>query len=507
MTGARNGGSLGVWEHSVAKLDTAGDGGGRVLAVLVVALVVMVGAVYAAPVSGPVGLLVVVVGAVGGALLLGSPVLALALLLVTSFARLALNVEFLPAEPMVLVFCGLVVSALLAGSRAKLSFRLGALEAAMAGYLLWNVVSAVMPHDLPAVQPFTNESISLFRFILTGTALPFVAFVVARATFVGERRVRQLMVGLVSFAVYSAFVSVLQFTGPTSLVWPRYIVEDPTYPERAVGVMNQPVVNGLVMVAGFLTAMFMTHDRIAGARRRLVFLVAALACIPGVYMTKTRAVWLAFGVGVVLCAIFARGMRTGFVVTLVAMLLTIGANWATFTSPDRVSGGVGSSGEVDDRLNSIATSLWAIEREPVVGWGIGRFAQVNTEHHKQWEPSTDFRRGYGISSHENELGIATELGLVGLALWLAVVLLMVRRLVVALRVLPAEGLAGRVLGLLAVTVLGTWVVIGFTVDLRFLDFANLLTFTVVGAAVGAADAVSARAAARPAPPTFVGSRA
>jgi O-antigen ligase len=114
---------------------------------------------------------------------------------------------------------------------------------------------------------------------------------------------------------------------------------------------------------------------------------------------------------------------------------------------------------------------------------------VNTHYHQQWSPSTNFIRGYAISSHENELGIATELGLVGLALWLAVLIPLIWCLLKALKRLPVDGLVGRRLGLLAVTVLGAWVVSGLAVDLRFFDFANLLVFLLVGAVLGVADAL------------------
>ncbi|MFC4949911.1 O-antigen ligase family protein [Pseudonocardia sp. GCM10023141] len=456
---------------------------------LVVALVVIVAGVFAAPVSGPLGLIVVVAGGATAALILGSPLAALVMLMITSFLRLALQVGGLPAEPMVLILCAMVVSVLFAVMRGSQQFRFGALEAAMLAYLLWNALSAVVPHALPAVVPGTGETISVFRFILTGTVIPFAGFIVARATLRVESRVRTMMIGLVVVAAYSAVVSILQFTGPDTLVWPRYIVDAPSYPERAVGVVNQPLVNGLIMVAGFVTAMFLAQHRSLRLPVRLLVLLAALLCLPGIYLTKTRAAWLVFGLGVVLCAVFARRARPGFVVTLLAAAVFIGANWATFTSSDREAGGVGSAGEVDDRLNTAATSFWAIEQEPLAGWGIGRFTQVNTTYHKQWEPNIDFRRGYSISSHENELGIAAELGLVGLALWLLVLVLLFRKLLVSVRRLPVHGLAGRALGLVALTVFGTWVVSGFTADLRFFDFANLLTFVLIGATVGAADEV------------------
>jgi O-antigen ligase len=295
---------------------------------------------------------------------------------------------------------------------------------------------------------------------------------------------------VVALAAYSAAVSILQFSGPTSLVWPRYIVDAPNWTDRAVGIFNQPVVNGLLMVAGFVTAMFLAQERSLARFPRITALLVAVACVPGIYLTRTRAVWLVFGLGLILCALFARGARTGFVVTIIGAVLFLGVTWSTFTSSDRAAGGVGSAGEVDDRLNTIATSLWAIEQKPLFGWGIGRFEQVNTYHHLKFDESLSFIRGYSIPSHENELGIATELGLGGLALWLSVLFLLLWKLLGAVRSLPASGISGRPAGLLALTVFGVWVVCGFTVDLRYFDFANLIVFLLIGIAVGLADALT-----------------
>ena len=460
----------------------------RMAVAVAIGLVVVLAGLFLLPVRGPAGLLVAVVGAAAIALVLGSPLAAFAGLLVTSFLRLALQGFGLPAEPMVLILAALVVITAVAVYRGALRLPVGALETAMILYTAWNVVSMLAPHDLPASVPLTTEPISVYRFILTGTVMPFVAYVVARALLRSEQRVRRLMVCVVAAAAYSALVSVLQFSGPTNLIWPPYIVTAPSYPERAVGVVNQPLVNGLIMVTGFVTAVFLAQHKPLHLRLRLTMFLAAVLCIPGIYLTRTRAVWLVFGVAVVMCAVFGRSARRGFVATIIAAVLFIGFNWATFTSSDREAGGIGSSGEVEDRLNSIATSLWAIDQKPIFGWGIGRFAQVNAHYHQQWAPSTDFNRGYAIASHENELGIWTELGVIGIVLWLAVLLFVVAGLWRALRRLPVEGLAGRALGLIAVTVLVTWVVTGFTADLRFFDFANLLTFTLVGAAVGVAAA-------------------
>ena len=459
----------------------------KTVLLLLAAAVAMAGVMFAGPFPGPVGLLLVAVAAAVGLGILGSSVTAMLMLLFASFFRTAVQVPGLPAEPMVLVFAGLGVSALVAGLRGAVRFRFGALEAFMAAYLAWNVASMIWPHDLPATLPGTGQSISVYRFILTGTAVPFLAFVVGRAVYRRQSQVTPVLMAVVLLAGFSGLTAVVQFYGPASLVWPRYILESPVWPGRAVGIFNQPAVNGLLMVAGFVIAMLVIRQGSTSLTTRVVALLCAGACVPGIYLTYTRAVWLVFGVSLLFCAVFAAGARAGFVVTLVGALLFLGLNWATFTSSDRRSGGVGSTDELFDRLNTIETSFWAIREKPLLGWGIGRFTQVNTYYHQVWAQSVSFARGYGISSHENELGIAVELGLLGLALWLAVLVLLVVRLTRAARVLPADGLYGRALALLALTVLATYLVCGFTIDLRYHDFANLIVFLLAGIAIGAAD--------------------
>jgi O-antigen ligase len=450
---------------------------------------VIVGVLFAGPVGGPAGLLFVAVGLATAALVLGSPTAAMLVLLVASFTRLAVEVPALPSEPMVFALLALMIAAGGAALRGTLRFRFGAIEAAMVAYLLWNLLSTVWPHELPPVEPGTGAVVPVLRFIMTGTLMPFVAYVVARVAFRTERTIRPVLFLITVLAAYSAAVSIVQFTGPTALVWPQYILESQTWEGRAVGIFNQPVVNGLMMIAGFVTAMFLARERSLRPTARIAALVVAGLCVPGIYLTHTRAVWLVFGIAVVMCAVFATGARAGFVLTLAGAVAFIALTWTTFTSSNRSAGGIGSTSEVDDRLNAISTALWGIEQKPLLGWGIGRFAALNTYHHQVWAPDVDFQRGYAIASHENELGIAAELGLVGLVLWLAVLLGVIGKLVSLLRRMPVEGLAGRRLGLIALTVLGTWIVSGLTVDLRYFDFANLLVFLLIGAAVGAAESV------------------
>ena len=130
-----------------------------------------------------------------------------------------------------------------------------------------------------------------------------------------------------------------------------------------MGVLNTPVVNGMIMVLGFAVAMLLMSRHSEPAWRRCLVLVIAVACGFGIYLTHTRIVWLSGAVVLIIGALLARGYRTGFIAALGITATIIAINWSVFTSTDRAAGGVGSPSEVQDRLNMIQTALWAFAQE------------------------------------------------------------------------------------------------------------------------------------------------
>ncbi len=220
---------------------------------------------------------------------------------------------------------------------------------------------------------------------------------------------------------------------------------------RAVGVFNQPVVNGMLLALGFAVAMLlMSRYSKEPAWRRWFAFVTAAACGYGLYLTHTRAAWLSGAVMLIIGALLAKGYRKGFIAALGFVATIVAINWSVFTSSDREAGGVASVGEVEDRLNTAQTALWLAAQKPLTGWGIGRFPIVNTYHHQQWSPETPWIRGYAIVSHTNELGILAELGVIGLTLWICVLVLVAYRLWDAYRTLPDDDLCGMPLAVTAI---------------------------------------------------------
>lgn len=454
------------------------------------ALVVIAASVLAAPVlPGGIGATAVLAAVGVGAVFLGlkDPRWAYVILLTTLFLRIALP-RVLPLDPFLIAFGGLVLSTAIwmIADRARRP-SLGAVELAMLCYLLWNIQSALLPHEYPALLSIVEGELSLYRYVLVSTVIPFTMYLVSRVLFAQASALRIMLRAILVFSAYSAVVSVLEFTGPKALIWPRYIVDAPNWPGRANGVFNQPGVNGVVMITGFAIAVMLALEEGTARWLRWLYAAGAAGCCAGIYLTHTRAIYLGFVIVVVLGMIFAKPGRGWFAAIAGAMVAGVALNWSEFTSSDRSAGGIASTNEIYDRLNGAATSIWAFWEKPWAGWGLGRFAVLNFYHHQQWSPETPWIRGLGVASHFNELGILAELGIIGLVLWLAVLALLAGRLAAGLRTLPANGITGRPIVLIAMMAFVALIILGAFSDLRLFDYPTAMVFGLVGMAAGATD--------------------
>ena len=439
-----------------------------------------------------------VLGAVAlvlGVLVLRSPPFATIILIIAMGLRNA-TPHVLPIDLFWVVFGGAVGAwALWMDRNPDRPRGMDAIEWAMALYMAWNVYSIITPHQYIATQQVTWGSgqivtavpTDVWRLILIQMLLPLLLYRVGRHAFDRAAAVRALLWTILILAAYSAAMSIMQFTGPTALVWPRYIVEDTVWPDRASGVFRQPNVNGWLLALGLAIAMLLLSRRSEPTWRRWFAFVVAIACGCGIYLTHTRVAWLSGLVVLIIGALIARGYRTGFIVAICLVASAVAVNWSAFASTDRKAGGVGSVNEVQDRLNANQTALWAFTRKPVAGWGIGRFQPVNTYHHQQWAPDVPWIRGYGAVAHETELGILVEVGVIGFALYVCMLVLVIRRLWTAYRTLPDHDLCGKPLAVTAIMAIATLICTGTAVDLRLFDFPMLPIFLLAGITVSWSD--------------------
>jgi O-antigen ligase len=442
-----------------------------------------------------------VLGAVAlvvGVLVLRSPPFATIILIFAMFLRPA-TPHVLPIDLIWVVFAGVVGAWVLWMERNPDRPRgMDAIEWAMVLYMAWNVCSMITPHEYIATQLVTWGSgrivtavpADVWRLILIQMLLPLLLYRMGRHAFDRAALVRALLWTILILAAYSAAMSIMQFTGPTELVWPRYILEDTVgtvWPDRASGVFRQPNINGWLLALGLAIAMLLLSRRSEPTWRRWFAFVVAIACGYGIYLTHTRVVWLSSVVVLIIGALIARGYRKGFIVAICLVASVVVVNWSAFASTDRKAGGVGSVNEVQDRLNANQTALWAITRKPVAGWGILRFQPVNTYHHQQWAPDVPWIRGYGAAAHETELGILVDVGVIGFALYICVLGLVIRRLWTAYRTLPDHDLCGKPLAVTTIMAIATLIITGTAVDLRLFDFPMLPIFLLAGITVSWSD--------------------
>ncbi|MGQ0574874.1 MAG: O-antigen ligase family protein [Pseudonocardia sp.] len=488
-----------------SRYDTTGRGGSgvRVTSVVMVAIVLLAAAIVVVPGTVGPGLGIAAVG-VGTALVLAglnSPTIAIVLLIVTLFLRQGLRVEALPAEPYLFAFAGVLGAAGVALSRRRSQApQFGAVEAMMAMFLLWCIGSAVLPHPYPA-----SEGTPAHYFILLGIFVPFVLYIVGRAVIDNERTIRVVLWTLLGVWSYSVLHSILQFHAKP-LAWPATFATygaDASWSNRALGVFGNPVENGFVLVLGFVLALYVARTPITRPMPRLALYAMSFLCLYAIYLTRTRAVYVVFALALVGAVLLVPRVRVICLALLGGGVVGALAFAPVLLTDDRNAGGLLSSYEIQDRLNMIATAFWAIGEKPIAGWGIARFSSVNTYHHQQWSQDIPWFRGYGIEAHFMELGIATELGLIGLALWVPLLVLVYRRLRRAVRVAPrgADLLVGRELVVMLAAFACLWVLVGFTVDLRFLSFGNAMAWLLAGVAVGTAERLPP---AEPALPTAGG---
>jgi O-antigen ligase len=447
----------------------------------------------------------------GQLLILGAFALVLGMLVLRSapFAAIILIIvlglgyaipKVLPIDTFWIVFAGVVAAFVLWMDRNPDRPRgMDAIEWAMALYLAWNLYSMISPHEYTMHNAFTGHAIAgaqqvaagpplvVWRLIVVQMLLPLVLYRVGRQTFDRAAVVRALLWAILILAAYSAVMSIMQFSGPTALVWPRFMLDPRNWPGRAAGVFRQPVVNGWLLAFGLAVAMLFLSRRSEPTWRRRFAFVIAIACGYGIYLTHTRAAWVAGVVVLIIGALIARGYRKGFIVSICLVASVVAVNWSVFTSSDRKTGGVGSMNEVNDRLNADQTALWAFDQKPFAGWGIGRFRQVNSYHHQQWAPDVPWIRGYGIAAHESELGILAEVGVIGLALYICVLALVIRRLWTAYRTLPDHDLCGKPLAVTVIMAIAALICSGFTIDLRLVDFPMFPVFLLAGITIGWSD--------------------
>jgi putative inorganic carbon (hco3(-)) transporter len=305
------------------------------------------------------------------------------------------------------------------GAADRPRLRLQTVHWVLAALVLYAAVSAFAAGTLATNSGF-------FKLLERLGVVPFVVFFIAPAVFRTDAQRRVVMGTLVAVGGYLGLTAVFQTTGLNALVWPRYVV-DPSLPDfngRAQGIFLEPVTNGSAMfvcAAACAIAYSTWRDQLGRAAAVAVLLL----CAVGMFMTLERSVWIGASLGAVAGLAFA-GQWRRLAAGAVVVALLVGVSIAAVPGLQRRAEARRSNPmTIWDRQNLARAAVNMLEARPVLGFGWNRFQTASLPYFVQ-DPDFPLTAG-GFIVHNAPLTYASELGLIGLTLWVLALALGVGR--------------------------------------------------------------------------------
>ena len=265
---------------------------------------------------------------------------------------------------------------------------------------------------------------SLFALLDRLGVVPFLLYLVAPTAFRTPRQRRILAVGLLILGAYLGLISLFEAVGLRRLVIPQYILNPAlgVHAGRARGPFLEAGANGLALFVCVVAAA-LTWSWWRDWRMRALVVGVIVLCTAGILFTLTRQTWLAAAGGTGAAMLASRGLRRWLPLTALPAVLIVAFSLAFVPGLNRsFQQRTSSQTPLWDRLNSDAAALRMAEARPALGFGWGRFGTDSVPYYR-------LAATYPLTSvgeaHNVVLSNASELGLVGLGLWLVIVLLAV----------------------------------------------------------------------------------
>jgi putative inorganic carbon (HCO3(-)) transporter len=204
-----------------------------------------------------------------------------------------------------------------------------------------------------------------------------------------------------------------------------------------------------------------------GGRAAVAATAAAVVMLVGLTLSFSITSAAALLAGVAVVAVLRYGLRGG-IASAAAILLT-GVVFAVTGGADRSDIGPsrGFGEETSGRVNLLEGGWELIEREPVTGWGSGAFGRVFFDEIRETETTTSHSEPITVAAEQGVLGFALYLALLGTVLW---VLFGAGVTASAARAAAAAGIVALVIhsvGYAGFTIdAATWALLGLAVGVR-----------------------------------------
>jgi O-antigen ligase len=366
----------------------------------------------------------------------------------------------------------------------KVSFEKNiSIEICMGIFVIVCIFSMIRVGFVPVAEQFASP---WFVFI-TGYLFPFIIFIFAKNYIFREKDVMLILQVLFYFGIYLSITAFFEYADIRQFVFPRYINDplvSPLHLERARGPFLNAAFNGVGILIGLISGLHLLQKKTGFTK--VFYQAALLLFFPAVFFTLTRSVYLGL---LITLFIFLGWYKTSFskwkLISLpLAIILIVGvANSPRLLSSERREGGVAQVAEVDIRLALLQQSYFLFSERPLAGVGLAQFIPASSRSYKGPVPASIEEAGTTFQ-HNHLLGVATELGIPGILVYLTLIILILRRMKQLAGKLPETGLMGNNL---RVTIFAIWCV--YLNNNLFVEpsnniFINAIPFLFAGLADG-----------------------
>jgi len=325
----------------------------------------------------------------------------------------------------------------------------------------------------------TRSVITVHYRLIGGYLFPLASFVIVLHAFRHEADFRRVSIFFAAIAIYLVFTGWCEQFGLTALTWPRFI-SDPSvgiHWTRVRGPFVSSPALGLALIFCFFSNLVLARNTVW---MRWPLLALNTLMLPVLFWTRTRSVWLSFAVCLLVWVAYSR-QRMSRVVLIsgltAAVLLIAVINMNNFLGDDRAKGGLTDIEPITLRIGLARMSWELVQDHPLFGVGFGHFRDFAPGVAR--DPSSPyFAFGTTALEHNNLLSIVSETGVVGLALYLALMIALLRYSIRLFKKLPpgGRGFINRDLLVLYWILFAAYVVDGTFRETSDNPFANCLFF-------------------------------
>ncbi len=330
----------------------------------------------------------------------------------------------------------------------------------------------------------TRSPITVHYRLIGGYVFPFVVFLLVLHGLRNEADYRRIAVFFAGLGVYLTFIAWCERFELYGLIFPRYIADAGVgiHWGRVRGPFVMSPAMGLALIYCFFSNLVLARQSRLSIRTALW--ICNLLMLPAIFWTKTRSVWLSMvvcGAIWLLCS-KRRIARAVTVPALLAVALIVAVvNMEGLLSEDRERGGVTDLDPILMRIGLAQMSWHMVADHPLTGVGFGHFRD-HAPRFAQDPSSPYFAFSSTAMEHNNMLSVLAETGIIGLALYVTVIVLLIAISIQLYRKLPASapGFINRDLLVLYWILAAAFLIDGFFRETSDNPFANCLFFGLSG---------------------------